>query len=367
MPDLLSPEVAHIRELAKQASSRSNLSLDEARNLLTILGEHECWDPYFRLIKRLLNLPSTRALDLYIQLARAQNLYLEDVFGAAETCAKAVRDLKLRFVQVSEEMLPRVMGQDDFATEATILSAVAPTFIDHADHVQSLERLCLLYEKKIHNDRLLANTYDQLLEIDSGNVKALRYFKIVYTQHNEWEDVARTLRSLLAHVTHPQELYRVAQELAGVLLYHLDQADAAIQIIENFCSESPLDTSMILYDAYERIDNNTGCLKILRESLLTVSNEVSRAKVLYKIGVIQEKLGEKNAALEHYRTAFELWPLLLEAAEGLIGIAIEQKNWSILEATLETLASKIHDERLKGQLVQAKRRLKDGVGHASRT
>jgi tetratricopeptide (TPR) repeat protein len=366
MPDLLSAEINRIRELARKSQKPENIPTDQVREILTLFRDHECWDPYFRLMQYLIDLPAFRTMDLFIELARTQNLYLEDVFGAAETCAKAVKNLKLGFLQISEEIIPKVLDSGDFAAEATILSAVGPLFADHSDHVKSLERLCLIYEKKTHNDRLLASAYDQLIAIDSGNIKALRYFKLVHSQNNEWEEVAQTLRNLISNVTYPQELYRVAQELAAVLLYQLDQPQEAIQVIETFCSDSPLDTSMILYEAYEQLANHGGCLRILREALLTVNSEDSRAILLYKIGVMEERLGKKKLALEHYRLAFEQLPLLLDAAEGIVTLAIEQKNWALVQSTLNTLEQNAREERLKGQILHAIRRLKDGVEHATR-
>src|SRR5690606_33746452 len=121
------------------------------------------------------------------------------------------------------------------------------------DQILCLERLCLLLEKKIFNESQLTSTYEKLLEIDPLNLKALRYFKLILVQDNEWADVASILQKLLKAVRHPEEVFRVAQELATVYLYHLDKPNEAIETIQKYCHKSPLDSSTILFDAYQRI------------------------------------------------------------------------------------------------------------------
>jgi tetratricopeptide (TPR) repeat protein len=212
---------------------------------------------------------------------------------------------------------------------------------------------------------LLAEAYDKLLSTDAGNLKALRYFKLVFTQSNEWEEVTRILKALLQNVTYPQEIYRVAQELAAVLLYQLNEPREALRVLDTHCSDSPLDTSTILYDAYETLGDLDGCLRILRQCLLSVSDDSGRSKLLYKIATIEEQRGDKSSALKHYTKSFEVWPSLLDAAEGIVSIAIEQKNWPLLEETLISLYDKIQDGRLRGQIEQATKRLKNGVEHAT--
>src|SRR5690606_9965975 len=131
--------------------------------------------------------------------------------------------------------------------------------------------------KKTHNEQLLDRAYKRLREVDPTNVKALRYFKLYFTQANEWEEVVAILKTLLGSVTRPQEVYRVAQELAAIYLYQLDMADEAITTLDTYCEGSPLDASQIMFDAYQRMANWNGCLKVLRQCLVSVGTDRDRA------------------------------------------------------------------------------------------
>lgn len=360
----LSPEVERVRKLVAQVDGAQALSAEQRAEMLETFEKHECWTPFFKMLKRQLDNASTRQLGDYVRLARVQNLYLEDVFAAAETCAAMVAELKLSYLRFSEEVLPRIVEFEDFAAEATLLSAVCDRFPSKADVVACLERLCMLYEKKTHNESQLSKTYEKLLHTDPRNVKALRYFKLAFTQNNDWEEVVGILRTLITCVTHPQELFRVAQELAAIYLYQLDMAEEAITVLDTHCEGSPLDTSTILFDAYQRLADWNGCLRVLRQCLLNVDDDLSRAVLHLKIASLHEQLGELDAALDDFTKAAKLWPSFLDAIEGIITIGLAKKDWKLIQQWVGALAEKVQDERLGSQLKQALRRIQDGLEHA---
>lgn len=359
-----SPEVEHVKKLVAQVDSGAALSAQARTEILETFEQFECWAPYFRLLKRCLQDPSTRQLSDYVRLARVQNLYLEDVFAAAETCAAMVVEMKIPYQKFTEEVLPQVIEFEDYSAEATILSAACDRFPEVTDHVQAIERLCMLYEKKTHNETQLGKTYEKLLAIDPRNVKALRYFKLVFTQNNEWEEVVGILRTLITCVKHQQELFRVAQELAAIYLYQLDMAEEAINVLETHCAESPLDTSTILYDAYQRMADWAGCLKVLRQCLLNVDDDSGRAVLHFKIGSLLEQTSDLDGAIENFTKSAKLWPQFLDAVEGIINIGVLKQDWKLVQTWLQTLEGSIQDERLKVQLKQAQRRVQDGLAHA---
>ena len=358
------PVIEKIRTLVTKLEGGATLSDKEYSDMLRTFERYECWSPYFRLIQRRLGNPERRKLEDFVELARVQNIYLEDIFAAAETFSNMVTQQQLTYAKVRDEIIPQIVEPEDFTSEATLLHAVWAQFPDVADQVLCLERLCMLYEKKTHNEAQLALTYDTLRDVDSHNVKALRYFKMVHTQNNEWELVVKTLMTLIQSVKHPQELFRVAQELSAIFLYQLDLAQEAIDVIERHCSDSPLDTSTILYDAYHRLGNWDGCLRVLRQTLLSVEEDAERAVLHHKIAQISEQLDDYESSFENYKKAAELWPSFLDPIEGLMTIAIAKKDWETVREWLHSLCERIHDEELDTQLKQAIQRLDDGLSHA---
>ena len=357
-------DVEKVKAAIAKTNGGSANSLLDLEDSLSTLEQYECWEPYFRLLQQQIENPNTRQSQHFIRLARVQNLYLDDTFAAAETCADLVKRQLIDYREFTESVFPQILEFEDWTSEAAILSTVEDHFRRREDKIACLERLCIIYEKKIHNDAQLTKTYERLLTVDSKNIKALRYFKLVYTQSNEWEEVVGILKTLLTISSRPQEIFRYAQELAAIFLYQLDMADEAVATIENNCLESPLDTSTILYDAYHRLSNWSGCLRVLRESLLNVESDRIRAIVHIKIAAIHEHLNQPESAAENFAKSLKLAPDLLDALEGSIGIAVMRKDWHETIRLMNLLADEVRDERQITQLRQAIRRLQDGINNA---
>ena len=360
----MNAEAEHVRRVVAHVDANQPLNAEARLEALETLEKFECWAPFFRLIKRSIDQPAQRRLADYVRLARVQNLHLEDKFAAAETCAMMVQHLKLSYAQFREEALAKIIDGEDFPAEATILSAISDRLSANPDLVDCLERLCLLYEKKTHNDGLLGKTYERLLAADPHDLKALRYFKLAYTQNNDWEEVVEILKTMMKAVRRPQELFRVAQELAAIYLYQMDRAEDAIKVLKTYCADSPLDTSTILFEAHQRLADWHGCLIVLRQCLLSVEDDFSRAVLHLKIASLHEQLNELDPALENFAKASNLWPDLLDAIEGVVNVATVKKDWQTIQHWLGVLTAKVTDDRLGAQLRQAQKRLQDGLDHA---
>ncbi|MCX6105314.1 MAG: hypothetical protein NTY08_05710 [Proteobacteria bacterium] len=365
MASTLALDGDRIRSLVAKADSGGVTETAERLRILDVLEQHECWGPFFRLLGNTIAESPKHANEYFVRLARVQNKYLEDAFAAAETCANLVAELQVSYLQFSVDMLPQVIDFEDFNAEGTVLSAICDFLPTAADQISCLERLCMLYEKKIHNESRLVATYEKLLQVDPSNVRALRYFKLTFTQSNDWDQVVDTLKKLLVAVRKPQELFRVAQELAAIYLYQLDMPSEAIQTLEIYCSDSPLDTSTILFDAYQRLADWQGCLRVLRQCLLNVEAEGARAILHQKIAVLNAQIGATGEALDNFTKAVKISPPFLDAIEGIVNLAIQRKDWPLVEQWLGHLADAIIDDRLRIQVQQAQGRLRDGLAHAN--
>lgn len=352
-----------IQEILKRVESNQLLTAEEFEETINVLETFECWVAYFKILESRIADPAQRNINHYVRLARTHYRYLDNIGKAAEICSNLTIDLKVSFLVLQHEVISRILNHEDFAAEAMILNAASHHFKDSTDQVKCLERLSNLYEKKTHNETLLAKTYERLIEADPKNVKALRYFKLVFTQSGEWEEVVLILKTLLTSVSYPQERYRVALELAAIYLYQLDQPKEAIEIVEGHCNESPIDTSTVLYDGYQRLSQWEGCLRVLRQCLLTVDDDIGRSIIRFKMGQIFEQNGDLAQAVDNFQRSFMLWPALLDAAEGVIEIGVKLKDWGLVQKYLELLKDATSDKVLKSQITQVLRRLSDGLSH----
>lgn len=356
---VLTPD--RVAGLEREATEDDSVSEQRYEEILRQLEDHECWGPYFRVVAARLKEPSKRTQEDFINAARVKSLYLEDLFGTAELCAQMVVSLKLTYHMFANDVLPQIIEADDWAAEATLLQGICDKFADKPDFIACLERLCFLFEKKVHQENKLADSYEQLLSVDPNNIKALRYFKLAFTQNHRWDEVVAILEALLKAPLRAQEVFRVAQELAAVLLYQLDRPQDAIRILEDYCQESPLDTSTIHFDAYQKLGDIPGCVRVLRGCLVSDKDAQARVGLHYRIGQLLLQLGDKTAAEDSFEKGLEAGPETLPIIEALIQLKVEQTDWLGALRWLTELKKKIDDQALLVQLNDAIKRLEDGI------
>ncbi len=340
---------------------RQGLNREQAATHLQVLEDYECWNPLFRYMDLLLKDPNQRQASDYIKLAQIQSLSLDDAKQAAATCAKLVRDLEVGFTDFRAEIIPILAPNDDFEREALICEAILPLLKQRDDTVACLERLCLIYEKKKYDEERLNQCYEKLISIDPRNVKALRYFKVVHTQNQDWSKVVRVLKALYESLEHVNDRFRIAQELATVYLYQLDAAQAAIEVLDRYCAGSPLDTTTIHYEAYYRLRDWQGCHRVLTKYLAKLTDHQDQAIVFFKLGELEELLDLPEKALNSYRESSRLAPSFLEPVERLIEIYVSRKDWSSILATLQSMQDILKRDALKDRIQEAVDRIHDAL------
>lgn len=352
---------SEVQSIIRRIDEGKDIPRQQADEFLNQLEAHECWVPCFRLLKRSTEKGGSDSYDNFVRLARIQAQALEDFAACGQTIAAMIKSLAMPYLTLRDQVIPIVLSEQDWDHEASVLEGVQELFQEKSDRILCLERLCLLYEKKIHHEKKLQAGYERILKLDPKNIKALRYFKLAYTQAAEWDSVVSILKRLMGAVVHKQELHRYAQELAAIYLYQLDRPKDALSVLDQHCSESPLDSSMISFDAYQRMGDMDGCIRVLRGCLLTVENNMERAILHIKIGELEEQTGRYDESLKEYRKASSLSPDLLEPMELAANLCIQRKDWSTLAQCLDELKSKVIEPALVERVGEAIRRLEDAM------
>ena len=353
-------------EMALTKASQPNAAMaHDVDATLGVLESHECWTSWFELVRARIKSGDQNKIEDYVRMIRVTISYLEDVETAAAHCKDLVVSEKMTYANFRSEVLDKVLESEQYKTESVLLGGVYESFSKREDKIASIERLCFIFEKKAHNEKLLHQFYERLRKMHPENQKALKYFRSLYSQMQDWPAVIDVLKKLLSSAKHKQESFRHAQEIAAVYLYQLGECQEAIRYIEEYCSGSPLDTSTIHYEAYYRLGNLDGCLRVLRAALLVVDDQATKAVVHYRIASIHEQLGQFQLAYEQFQKSLEFNDDFMEAIEGLISSAIKLKNWQVVRDWLNVLAGRIRSNNLVGQLRAGIQRLEEGLANAA--
>lgn len=304
------------------------------REAETILGDYECWLPLFELWDSRLTGDKRSDLDIFLRKIKVEIVYFSDNQLVAKRAQEIVRRFHLTFNIFRKEVL--VFVGENWFLETDILQAVCNEFANVSDRVKCLERLCSLYEKKIPDERLLDRFYHELIEIDSRNIKALKYFKMLHSQNFDWDQVIDALQRIIAHANR-SEAYRAAQELAAVYLYSKNEPQEALRIIDEHCADSPLDKSTILNDIYTRLGDWSASIALLQQKLAGEQQELKQAELHIKIAKLQDKRGRNDLAIEEYEQALKKNFDCNEAFEAVVDFYIQREEWQTVIAWLNKL------------------------------
>lgn len=354
---------AHIMEIMARLKAGETFGREENARVLDELAAYECWLPYRRILNNTLSDEKNRTLDDYIRLAKTLYAALENEKELAEVAVRIVRDLDINYKTFATTVIPQVLTEGEFDVEAKVLQAIQPVLSDENERILCLERLCLLFEKKIFDEVQLNRSYEHLLALDPKNLKALRYFKMVYSQTNDWDNVARILRTMLENSPHKLDRARLGLEAASVYLYQLDNPSLALATVEKNCIDGSLDTSTVRYDAYARMQDWQGCIDVLKEALSKAETPFLRALVLFKLSEMTERMKDKKASLQFCQMARKEAPKFIEPLEKLIDHHIDQKNWSQVLNGLRELQEAVREGELVDRVKEAVQRLQNGMDY----
>lgn len=351
-----------VRDILLQIEAGQSLMASEnIYDALDLLSLYECWDPFFRLANEKISKPDHREIQDYAYQVEVYTKNLNNISKAAEVCRRAIRDLPISFHILRNEILVKAIPVDDYKIESEILELVQSAFRNKQDEIDCLERLCMIYEKKVYREDQLYNSYERLLKNDPNNISALKFFKVAHAHSQEWARVIEILELLYKNSRHQNDRYRIAQEMASVFLYQLDKPSAAIETIEKSCLGSPLDTSNIHYEAFYRLRDWAGCLRVLHAYMERVEHRSEKAVVCYKIGELNERLQEVDTAIDFYQKSLSFNSKLYESLESLIEIAIDNADWQLVEEYLVRLQGSLSAEHLKKRVGEAVQRIKGAV------
>ncbi len=306
-------------------------------HIIEILKDYECWVPLFNLLDKYIQ--EKKSQEAYLLKAKILSHYVEQKEETVRVLGEIVETFKWDVSKVQEMLLSHMIAPTDYATQAQLWEHLFSIFENASDKINCLEILCRLYEKKLSQETQLMKTYDRLLELDPSNIKALKYLKYIFVQNNQWDKVAETLSKILQSLKRRSEHPRVALELSAVMLYQLDNPLRAIEILSEHTENSHLDSSQVRFDAFKRLEDWPGCLRVLHELLITVKDPHKQSVLHYKIGEINETLGERILAYKSYESAHELNLFFMEPYEKLTAWYITEENWSQLKKIIEQLSS----------------------------
>jgi tetratricopeptide (TPR) repeat protein len=318
-------EFKHLAAIVSSIADFPRMNPQEQNALIMELEAYECYRQVDQLLRWRIGRPERSRAQLsgdYFWLMRVNYLGLESFDAFLEVAKLFVRHLDATFVTIRLHILDEILGPDNFRAHARFLKAIADDVKDVAQKVLLLERLALIFEKKIFLEHEFEAIYFQILKLDTTNVKARKFFKLSHLHNMEWAEAAEQLKVLVQYAENPQEKARYSHELAQLYLYNLNQPAAALELLRPLAVVFP-ETRHSLIEALERLELVDDLLASLVSFERTSRDTEESGQFKYRRGNVLLKVGRTDEAVKAFRDALQLQPGSLLIHESLISALVE--------------------------------------------
>ena len=222
-----------------------------------------------------------------------------------------------------------------------MLESTIPSLSDVKEREIGLERLCMIFDKRLPKEKKLKEAIYELLECNRKNIIGLRFLKNNLLQNQDWNELEKVLRELLEIVVHPEEKLRATLDLAALYLYQLGDAEQCLEILGKF-ENNRIDTSKMRYKAYEFLGKWDECLAILEQSYGKAFDDEEKAAILLLKGKIQFRQDQIKEAYLSFIESAKLTRISLAPAEEALKLAIRLRDIGEVSNILSYLLNKEH-------------------------
>jgi tetratricopeptide (TPR) repeat protein len=351
-------ELEALLQLSKRAQQFPMLDLKEQDRLLVELESYDCHAQVISLLSwRRAHRNAVREHQIHdgLWILRAHYHGLERFDDFLDAACQLIHSQRLSFDETRILIAAGILGDDNWIEQSQLYKKAVDSVSVIADKVLLLERLALIFEKKMFMESEVEPIYRRVLKLDPHNPKALRFFKMWYMQAMKWNDVAESLEALVEGARNQHERQRAAHELAQLYLYNLNKPSKAREVLRNYCRESELDIRQTLVEALERLDLFDELIGELKKMELTAEPGDEQSRVKQKMGLVYLKAKRPKEAIECLRACLIHNPKLTLAYESLINALIDSNQAHQIVSVLEQLLPNVQLDTSRasiGSLIQ---------------
>lgn len=211
---------------------------------------------------------------------------------------------------------------------------------DEGVKIATLLRLGEVHEKRLDDVNAAISTYQRVLELAPANLGTYGELVRLFAVNESWEDVVDTLMKWKEHVEDEPTFIGLLHQAADVVLERLENPDRAVKLLGDLLRVDP--TNQDAYDKLRRIHGDledwekVAGVYLAQEAHARTDEE--RARLRAEAGeVFQNRLKDRNRAIQHFERSMELNPKQGGVALGLARAYVATERWEKAHPLLEVL------------------------------
>ncbi len=236
-------------------------------------------------------------------------------------------------VRELDEAAARFEGQKRWQDLIKTLLAKAEIMVDPAERVALYERVAGLYIERFANQAEAIKAFENVIEIDPTNARAIEFLKQGYERRREWDKLLPLLKREAAAAPEATQLDHYLT-IARFVTEKVKKPEAMIEMWEEVLNRDPGNSDALaqLAGLYERQKDYGKLGYVLREQAAQTPDAAARVALLVKLGTVAgDKLNDDALAVEAWRGVLALDPNDRRAQEALKKRYLAMHAWDDLE------------------------------------
>lgn len=250
-----------------------------------------------------------------------------EVLEADETCIPAMKGLERLYARTErwQDLLQILERQYEVVTT-------------EKERITILSRVASMYEEEFVKPDLAAERLEAVLDIDPTHEGALRGLARLYHGMQRWEDLINTYDRHVSATPDRGEKVRIFKAVGEVWGGELNDTDRAVDAYLNVLNISEHDVEALdaLTRLYDKRGDHSSALEMMEQLSILVDDPGHQVDLKFRMGkIMDEQLGDRASALDHYQTALDLDPGHLPSLEAMRLIHIDNGDWLAAARGLE--------------------------------
>ncbi|MCS6797689.1 MAG: tetratricopeptide repeat protein [Myxococcota bacterium] len=313
------------------------------------------WEPLLDVLRRKAEALSDpeRAIETWLQLAEVQ----EDRLGRSDDAVETYR----RVLELDPHCLPALKGLERLAARAerwqellSVLEAQLDVVSTERERIALRVRVAAMWEEQFLKPDRAIERLEQVLEIDPQHEEALVGLARLYRATRRWPELVSTFERHIAASPDRAERCRLYKAMGEVYALEMGDVDRAIDAYLGALdlNDADLEALDALTRLYERRGEHVSALEMMERMARLASDPARVVDLRYRMGrILDEQLGDRASALEHYQRALDVDPTHLPSLEAKRRIQLDAGDYVEAAKTLEQEIAQQPSARLAARLL----------------
>ncbi len=211
-----------------------------------------------------------------------------------------------------------------------VLEAQLEAVRTEKERISILLKLARLFEVEFVKPERAAARLEQVLDIDPNHLEALTGLSRIYRTLQRWDDVISTYERHVSATPERADKIAIYKALGDIYAKEIKDYGRAIDTYSNVTNldEGNIEALEALARLFEKTEDHSSAIDCLERLSKLTREPAQRVDLHYRIGrVLEDKLGDRSAAVTHYEQAIDVDPTHLPSLEAMRKVHMDNGNW----------------------------------------